>query len=208
MSMKISAYVLCRSYQPKIVLKACADMKTICAVSVMMLVCCWSAVTARSERDAAFDSDKFIGKVQQELQGYDDRTDTSATSGSGSGIQDRRRENLLFVTLRIVGYLALLIVIIFVLAWLFRKSGIAGGSKLGGGSMDVLEVLPLGQNKSMVLVRMLDGVYLVGQTPTSINLLEKIEGDKAVELIASSKGVVSMTRFKDALGSFMKLGKK
>ena len=41
--------------------------------------------------------------------------------------------------------------------------------------MDVLEVLPFGQNRNAILIRVMDSVYLLGQTPNSIVLLEKIE---------------------------------
>jgi len=96
-----------------------------------------------------------------------------------------------------------LIAAILALAWLTRKGGIAGGSKLGGGSMDTLEVLPLGQNKSVLLVRVVDAVYVLAQTAGAITVLEKIEGQRALEIISSSKGLVSMTKFKDAFNQFV-----
>ena len=74
--------------------------------------------------------------------------------------------------------------------------------------MDVLEALPLGQNRNIVLVRVVDKVYLIGQTQTSITVLETIEGQKALELISSTKGVVSMAQFKDVFNNFMGKFKK
>jgi flagellar biogenesis protein FliO len=88
-------------------------------------------------------------------------------------------------------------------AWIVKKVGIAGASRLGTGSMDVLEVLPFGQNRAAVLIRVLDAVYLLGQTPGSIVLLEKIEGQKAIDLIASTKGGTSIVQFKDAFNNFI-----
>jgi flagellar biogenesis protein FliO len=74
--------------------------------------------------------------------------------------------------------------------------------------MDTLEVLPLGPNRAIMLVRVMDRVYLLAQTQNSISVLDKVEGDKAVELIASSKGVVSISQFKDVFNSFMGKMKK
>lgn len=74
--------------------------------------------------------------------------------------------------------------------------------------MDVLEILPFGQNRTITMVRVMDAVYLLGQTPQSIVLLEKIEGQKAIDLIASSKGGSSIVQFKDAFNSFLSKMKK
>lgn len=80
----------------------------------------------------------------------------------------------------------------------------AGVSKVGGGSnMDTIEAIYFGQNRGAVLIRVADTVYLLGHTPESVVLLEKIEGEKAVELIASSKGGSTVMSFKDAFNNFM-----
>jgi hypothetical protein len=49
---------------------------------------------------------------------------------------------------------------------------------------------------------------LLSQTQSRIDVLDKVEGEKAVELIASSKGVVSISQFKDVFNSFMGKMKK
>jgi len=74
--------------------------------------------------------------------------------------------------------------------------------------MDILEALPLGQNKSVLLVRVTDRVYLLAQTQNQIAVLETITGEKAIELISSSKGVVSIMQFKDVFNNFMGKMKK
>jgi flagellar biosynthetic protein FliO len=99
--------------------------------------------------------------------------------------------------------------VIFAIAWFVRKTGFGNSSKIGGGgSMDILEVLQFGQNRNAILVRVMDTVYLLGQTPTSIVLLEKIEGQKAIDLIASSKGGGAVMQFKDVFNNFMGKMKK
>lgn len=115
----------------------------------------------------------------------------------------RESEGMLIVILRITGYLAIIVVVIFSLLWGIRKLGLAGSSGIGGGSMDVLEVLPLGQNRSIILVRVTDAVMVLAQTSQQITLLEKIEGQKAVELIASTKGGTSIVQFKEVFNSFI-----
>lgn len=118
-------------------------------------------------------------------------------------------ENYSLVILRVVFYLAVVIAVIFAVAWIVKKSGLTGSSRIGGGgAMDVLEILPFGQNRTITMIRVMDAVYLLGQTPQSIVLLEKIEGQKAIDLIASSKGGSSIVQFKDAFNSFISKMKK
>ena len=74
--------------------------------------------------------------------------------------------------------------------------------------MDILEALPLGQNRNVLLVRVTDKVYLLAQTQNQITVLDTITGEKALELISSSKGVVSIMQFKDVFNNFMGKMKK
>jgi flagellar biogenesis protein FliO len=54
----------------------------------------------------------------------------------------------------------------------------------------------------------MDSVLILGQTPQSITLLEKIEGQKAIEAIASVKGQGTIVPFKDMVNSFLGKMKK
>jgi flagellar biogenesis protein FliO len=74
--------------------------------------------------------------------------------------------------------------------------------------MDILETLPLGQNRSLVMVRVMDSILLLSQTPQTIVLLEKIEGAKAIELISLTKGGTSIVQFKDFFNTFIGKMKK
>ncbi|NLD92200.1 MAG: FliO/MopB family protein [Fibrobacter sp.] len=117
-------------------------------------------------------------------------------------------DNYVWVVFRITLYLAIVIGVIFLVAWIVRKAGI-GNSRIGGsGNMDILEVLQTGQNRNIMIVRVMDVVYLVGQTQNSIALLEKIEGQKAIDLIASSKGGGTVMQFKEVFNNFMGKMKK
>jgi flagellar biogenesis protein FliO len=81
---------------------------------------------------------------------------------------------------------------------------VAGVSKVGGGNnMDTIEAIYFGQNRGAVLIRVADAVYLLGHTSENVVLLDKIEGEKAVELIASSRGGSTVMSFKDAFNNFM-----
>jgi flagellar biosynthetic protein FliO len=126
-------------------------------------------------------------------------------------VRDAAREtpNYAFIFFRIGLSLVIIIALIFGVSWLIRKSGLAGTSRIGGGgSMDVLEVLPLGQNRNVVLFRVMDTVYLCGQTPSSISMIDKIEGPRAVELLTSSKGPSTVVHFKEAFNQFLSKIKK
>lgn len=146
-----------------------------------------------------------IQKVQQDVLDQKD----SNTNSSGP-VSKKEAESYTWVILRMTLYLAIVIGVILAVAWIVKKMGIGNSSRIGGGgSMDILEALQFGQNRNAILVRVMDTVYLLGQTPTSIVLLEKIEGQKAIDLIASSKGGGgSVMQFKDVFNNFMGKNKK
>ena len=145
-----------------------------------------------------------IKKVRSAIM---EQSDT-ALSGN-SYLNSEKSENYAFVILRISLYLLLVIGLIFVVAWFFKRCGLSGGAKIGSsGAMDILEILPLGQNRNVLLVRVMDTVYLLGQTQSNIVLIEKIENKKAIELITSSKEGGSVMQFKDAFNNFIEKIKK
>jgi flagellar biosynthetic protein FliO len=128
--------------------------------------------------------------------------DTLAGPSAGAAQPAKKSEGLGWVAVRVILYLALIAAAIFMVIWAIKRVGLAGRSKIGGGSMDMLEALPVGQNKAIMLVRVRDSVYVLAQTPQNITLLDKLEGDRAVELITSAKGV-SISQFKDVFNTFM-----
>ncbi len=164
------------------------------------------SVFSQSRQDiGSFD----INKVARDVAGQETTltADTGAPKAAASSAMNRfagkTNENWTLVCLRIGLYLFITIAAIFLVIWGIKRIGLAGRSKIGGGSMDALEALPLGQNRSIVLVRVVDKVYLIGTTQNSISVLETIEGQKALELISSTRGVVSMAQFKDVFNNFM-----
>ena len=144
-----------------------------------------------------------IKKVQQAV--IEDPGDSINIKNDNGGADNfgRQGNNSMFIILRIIGYLVLLTVIIIFVVWLLKRFGLTGTSGIGSGTMDLLESLPVGQNRSIILVRVMDSILVLSQTAQSITLLEKIEGDKAVELIASTKGGTSIVQFKDVFNSFI-----
>jgi flagellar biosynthetic protein FliO len=112
-------------------------------------------------------------------------------------------QNLLFVGLRIGFVLLLVVGLVVGVGWFVRKFGLAGSGASSGGNMEVLEMVPLGQNQSLVLVRVADTVYLLGRTPQQVSSIAQYGGEQALELISNSRGGVSMMQFKDVFNSFM-----
>jgi flagellar biogenesis protein FliO len=148
-----------------------------------------------------------INKVRE--LSADPKATSPQTDPINAGKIKKETTNIVFATLRIIGSLALIIALIFGVSWLVRKSGLAGTSRIGGGgAMDMMEVLPLGQHRNVVMFRVLDTVYLCSQTPSAISLLDKIEGPRAVDLLTSSKGPSTVVKFKDAFNQFVSRIKK
>ncbi len=166
----------------------------------LIIIALFVLSSAQKSKIGDFDINKVREAVGSEL----------SDSGMEPGNTDVQKEKIepleqsyFMVILRIIALLALLSLLILGGVWLIKRYGISGSSRIGGGSMDVLEALPIGQNKSIVLVRVLDSVYVLAQTSQQITLLEKINGDKAVELIATTKGGTSIVQFKDMFNNFM-----
>jgi flagellar biosynthetic protein FliO len=128
-----------------------------------------------------------------------------ASAASATKIE---KVNLGWLILRLCFYFALIVGAIVFVTWGIKRLGLAGRSRIRGGSMDILEALPLGQNRNVLLVRVTDRVYLLAQTQNQITVLDTITGEKAIELISSSKGVVSIMQFKDVFNNFMGKMKK
>ena len=151
-----------------------------------------------------------IEKVRDFTQ--DDRSTDPLTDSLGTKVSSKQKEtSYAIVLLRIIGSLVLIVALIYMVMFLIRKSGLTGGSaRIGGGSgsMDILEVLPLGQNRTAILFRVMDTVYLCSQTQTNISLLDKIEGQRAVELLTSAKGSSTVVHFKEAFNQFVSRMKK
>ena len=180
-------------------------MKHSTALLVLLITGLLSVTLAQKSRIGDFD----INKVREAVGGG--LSDSAMGPGGTDAPQDQvdsLGQGYFWITLRIIAILVLLALTIMVGIWLIKKFGLSGTSRVGGGSMDVLEALPIGQNKSIVLVRVLDAVLVLSQTPQQVALLEKIEGNKAVELIASTKGGTSIVQFKDMFNSFMGKMKK
>jgi flagellar biosynthetic protein FliO len=169
----------------------------VCFLSIILPLC--SAFPQPRPDIGGFD----IEKVRRAVTGDTSLPSLDSLHAATGAAPARGRENWPLVILRIALYLAITAGATFFVVWGIKRLGLAGRSKLRGGSMDVLEAVALGQNKSLALVRVVDKVYLVGQTQTQITLLDTMEGTKAIELIASSKGGVSIGQFKDVFNSFM-----
>jgi len=147
-----------------------------------------------------------IDEVRQQLEQQRTAADTTAARPA---VTRQRAEGWGVIMLRISGYLALVSVLILVVLWVMKKTGVAGtAARSIPASMDVLETLPLGQGRAIVLVRLLDSVLVLAQTAQNVTLVEKLDGQKALEVISSAKGGSSIVQFKDMFNTFMGKMKK
>lgn len=143
----------------------------------------------------------------EDIGGFDIEKVRKAAQYSDTGLADAPlpaagRESMVMVTLRIILYLGIVIGLILAVAWFFRQKGLQA-VRGGGGAMDIIETLSIGQNRMLVIVRVLDEIYLLAQTASAVTLIDKIGGQKAMDIIASSRGGGTIMHFKDAFNSFM-----
>jgi len=109
-----------------------------------------------------------------------------------------------FLVFRIVGSLALLGALIMAVVWGIRKSGVLDPVALKpDSSLELLDELVTGTGSSIVLVRFEEKVLLVGQTGSSMSVIESVEGDRAQVLIAKSAGGKSVGTFRANLNKYV-----
>lgn len=114
--------------------------------------------------------------------------------------------NIMSLTLRITFILLLLIIGLLGVSWFLKKNTKTLSSR--SGTMDIIETLPLGQNRALTLVRVTDIIYILAHTSNNIEVIDKIEGQRALDILSSSKGGVSFMTFKEAFNNFMEKFKK
>lgn len=138
----------------------------------------------------------------------------TAVQWNDTGMREARapaaqRESATAIAFRVTIYLGVVIVLIIGVAWFIRKTGLKHLRTVGGGAMDVVEMLPVGQNRMLLMVRVMDEIYLLSQTSAAITLIDKIGGQKALDIIASSRGGGgTILNFRDAFNNFMGKMKK
>jgi len=121
--------------------------------------------------------------------------------------QSKKDVTIRNVIMRMSFYVGIIVVILLIIVWLLKKNGIREGVSEGGAS-DILEIVSTGQGKSIVFMRVLDNVLVIGQTAQNMVLIDKYENEKAIEIISSSKGGSSIKQFKEVLNSFLGKSKK
>ncbi|MFP4416478.1 MAG: flagellar biosynthetic protein FliO [Fibrobacterota bacterium] len=176
-------------------------------IRITCFLCVLTALPVLGKKESAGEFD--IHKVQQAIAENQKKAPTQP-SASDPAVQKNQPEpeSVAAIISRIVAYLALIILVVLVIFWFVKRSGAVTGSKGGGGVMDVLETLPVGQGRMIVLVRVMDNVLILAQTQQNITMLDKIEGQKAVEMIASTKDGTSIVQFKDVFNNFVNKMKK
>jgi flagellar biosynthetic protein FliO len=150
------------------------------------------------------------GAPQQDIGSFDIEKVRQAVGNGDTGLAGApqapaEREMATAVVLRITAYLGVVILLILGAAWFVRKGGFRPVRAGTPGAMDIVETLPIGQNRTLVMIRVMDEIYLVSQTANSVTLLDKIGGQKALDVIASSRGAVggAILPFRDAFNNFM-----
>jgi len=178
------------------------------ALFLLSILLCNSVVFAQQSKQSR--DRQLRGKekrIMQEIRNAQALEDTRASDAIPEVEREEiQQENIFLVLLRIAGILVLIIALLFGGSWVLKKFKLTAGSRGTSGAMEVIDSIPLGQNRALTMVRVDDTVYVLGNTASGITCIDTYQGDKALELISSTRGGVSMMKFKDALDNF--LGKK
>ncbi|MEA4987047.1 MAG: flagellar biosynthetic protein FliO [Anaerovorax sp.] len=86
------------------------------------------------------------------------------------------------------------------LSYLFSKYLATGTSKMNSAKyMKIIDRLPTGQDRSVIILQIGDKHYLVGNTSQSINILTELSKDQLVELPSEGHMAIHTDSFKNAL---------
>ncbi len=105
----------------------------------------------------------------------------------------------------------ILTVLILYLSHLFTKSlGNGIGMKQGGTCMQMLDRLPLGQDKAVAVIRLGDRYYLIGIASSQITLLAELSEEEVPKetVVSSSFGGEGYENFKSILKKYTNKHKK
>jgi len=94
----------------------------------------------------------------------------------------------LMVSLKLMGYLTVVIFLIYAAIRLLKKSNIGSGFRSRGGregSIELLDSAYVGQNKNISLVKVLNRVLVLGVTDGQISLLSEINERPVVDKLVS-----------------------
>jgi len=92
---------------------------------------------------------------------------------------------------KMVGGLAGVLALVLILYWLLRRFMPGQGIPLKGARMRVLGRLGLGQRAQVALVRVGEEVLILGVTPGSVTLLDKLDGTQELEAGGDNQGGAS-----------------
>lgn len=96
-----------------------------------------------------------------------------------------------------LGALVTVVLVLLLAYWFSRLLGRGLGRVSGNGNMRVMESLPLGADRQLVLVELQERVYLMGVSSAGIQLLTEVEGDlKRPESVSVNHTV---SRFREIL---------
>ncbi len=170
----------------------------------LIIITLFTQLVAQKSKINGFDIAKVHKAIGVELMDSTQRyLDNNLQSNRLAKNSNSNSNSYMIATLKIICCLVLITIIIIFAIWLIKRLGFWKNSRITGGAMDLLETLPIGQNKSILLMRVMENVLVLSQTSQQITLLEKIEGAKAVELIASTKGGTSIVQFKEVFNNFV-----
>ena len=113
-----------------------------CSWMIFIFVITITAGTSIADSDNIGNFD--IEKVRKAAQQSDTLGETVSPA--------EERESITTLVLRVTLYLGVVIALIVGIAWVIRRNGLQSGRGSGSGAMDVIETLPIGQNRMLVMV--------------------------------------------------------
>jgi flagellar protein FliO/FliZ len=82
--------------------------------------------------------------------------------------------------LQMMAWLCVILALVFVVLHLLKRYGPKAGLRVGGGSdLKIVGQIGLGPKKSLVVVRFLNKVLVIGVTDTQINLVTEMTADES-----------------------------
>jgi flagellar biosynthetic protein FliO len=127
---------------------------------------------------------------------------TNLVSQSGETV------TLVFAIIKVIGSLGLVLGIMILLAFFFKKFGVAGGNLKQGSLIKIMDTRMIAPKKYVSVLQIANEYVVVGITDQSINLLSKLDNSEEIENFTLTPGANTSTKLGNSFSALLQKAAK
>lgn len=115
---------------------------------------------------------------------------------------------LVFAIIKVVGSLGLVLGIMILLAFFFKKFGVSGGNLKQGSLIRIMDTRMIAPKKYVSVLQIANEYVVVGITDQSINLLSTLDNTEEIENFTQTPGANTSTRLGSSFSALLQKAAK